>query len=325
MVVSSLRKEGNGVEPEVVDDRGLGDVEDRNDDHGGNLLGRMQAFVNNWLNQARRFGLASELIIVEWNPPPDRPKLQTMLRWPASCACTFRFIEVPPELHRILEFGDALPLFQMIGKNVGIRRARGRFVLSTNVDIILSNELIDVIPLGEAAAVVHFWCRLTTGAAHPAGPHAVDTLIQAVLTRRDYAWKFIAVENVTRQVAKAIEDCRLGSYTEKSTRYVPWDRDRCFRPEEDFGLHSGTERQTDAANFVTISQRALIADVLTNGLLDAHTYAVSFAYNQAEIDRAGLVSRYTTTMAISQLRNFPCPRLSTRNAPCDAFSALSRA
>jgi alpha-beta hydrolase superfamily lysophospholipase len=68
----------------------------------------------------------------------------------------------------------------------------------------------------------------------------------------------------------------------------------------DFGLHSGTERQSDAANFATIDHRPLIADVLTNGLLDAHTYAVSFAYDQAEIDRAGLVSRYTATMAIAQ-------------------------
>jgi uncharacterized protein (TIGR02246 family) len=64
-------------------------------------------------------------------------------------------------------------------------------------DSTLANELIDVVPLGDTAAVVHFWCRLTTGVAHPAGPHAVDTLIQAVVTRRDDAWKFIAVENVT--------------------------------------------------------------------------------------------------------------------------------
>ena len=36
----------------------------RNDDHGGNLLGRMQAFVNGWIGQARRRGIPSELIIV---------------------------------------------------------------------------------------------------------------------------------------------------------------------------------------------------------------------------------------------------------------------
>jgi alpha-beta hydrolase superfamily lysophospholipase len=68
----------------------------------------------------------------------------------------------------------------------------------------------------------------------------------------------------------------------------------------DFGLHSGTEQQSDASNFATLSQRALIAYVVTNGLLDAHTYAVSFAYTQDEIDRVGMVSRYTTTMAAAQ-------------------------
>jgi hypothetical protein len=35
-----------------------------------------------------------------------------------------------------------LPLFQMIGKNVGIRRARGRFVLATNVDILLDDATV---------------------------------------------------------------------------------------------------------------------------------------------------------------------------------------
>lgn len=68
----------------------------------------------------------------------------------------------------------------------------------------------------------------------------------------------------------------------------------------DFGLHSGTERQSEGSNFVTISHRVLIADELTNGLLDAHADAVSFAYTAAEISRAGLVSRYTPTMAIAQ-------------------------
>ena len=48
-------------------------------------------------------------------------------------------------------------------------------------DSTLENELIDVTAIGEGVAVTHFWSRLTAGAAHPAGPHAVDTLILAVL------------------------------------------------------------------------------------------------------------------------------------------------
>jgi uncharacterized protein (TIGR02246 family) len=64
-------------------------------------------------------------------------------------------------------------------------------------DSTLKNELIDVIPLADGITITHFWCRLTTGAAHPAGAHTVDTLILAVLARRDGVWRFQAVENVT--------------------------------------------------------------------------------------------------------------------------------
>jgi hypothetical protein len=115
----------------------------RNDDHGGNLLGRMQIFVNGWIAQARRHNLPSELIIVEWNPPADRPRLAEMLHWPQDFgACNVRFIEVPAELHGRYQHAEALPLYQMIAKNVGIRRARGRFILATNIDILFSDELM---------------------------------------------------------------------------------------------------------------------------------------------------------------------------------------
>lgn len=64
-------------------------------------------------------------------------------------------------------------------------------------DSTLANEPIDAVPIGDGAIVVHFWSRLTAGAAHPAGPHAVDTLILAVLVRRDGVWRIQALENVT--------------------------------------------------------------------------------------------------------------------------------
>lgn len=117
-------------------------VTTRNDDHGGGLLARTQAFVSGWIEQARRFGISSELIIVEWNPPTDRPRLVEVLRWPEDFGpCQVRFLEVPAELHQRYVHSDALPLYQMIAKNVGIRRARGRFVLATNIDILFSSEL----------------------------------------------------------------------------------------------------------------------------------------------------------------------------------------
>lgn len=64
-------------------------------------------------------------------------------------------------------------------------------------DSTLANELIDVIHIADGAAVIHFWSRLAAGAAHPAGPHEVDTLILAVLVGQEGAWRIRALENVT--------------------------------------------------------------------------------------------------------------------------------
>ena len=81
--------------------------------------------------------------MVEWNPPPDRPPLAEALRWPEDTGpCEIRIITVPREIHANFDHADTLPLFQMIAKNVGIRRARGDFVLATNIDILFSNESI---------------------------------------------------------------------------------------------------------------------------------------------------------------------------------------
>ncbi|HMD48415.1 MAG TPA: hypothetical protein VKG79_04930 [Bryobacteraceae bacterium] len=114
----------------------------RNDDHGGNLLQRMQAFTSGWISQAVRYSIPSELIIVEWNPPPGKPSLADALEWPDALGpCKVRIIEVPRELHARFAHGDALPLYQMAAKNAGILRARGEFVLATNIDILFSNEL----------------------------------------------------------------------------------------------------------------------------------------------------------------------------------------
>ena len=121
-------------------------VTTRNDDHGGSLLGRTQAFVNGLLSQCRRHKVPAELIIVEWNPPPDRPPLSEALHWRDSDGwCQVRIIEVPLEMHQRWRTWKALPLYQMTAKNVGIRRARGEFVLATNIDILFSDELMQLL------------------------------------------------------------------------------------------------------------------------------------------------------------------------------------
>jgi uncharacterized protein (TIGR02246 family) len=64
-------------------------------------------------------------------------------------------------------------------------------------DSTLQNELIFVDHIDDSVAIVHFWSRLTAGDRHPAGPHAVDTLILAVLTYQESLWLIRALENVT--------------------------------------------------------------------------------------------------------------------------------
>ena len=63
-------------------------------------------------------------------------------------------------------------------------------------DSTLMVDTPDVDGIAEDAAILHFWCRLTAGPAHPAGSHEVDTLIMAVVTRRGGAWRIQAAENV---------------------------------------------------------------------------------------------------------------------------------
>lgn len=118
----------------------------RNDDHGGNPLQRTQLCINSLFEQCNRYQLPVELIVVDWNPPPDRHGLAEVIEWPKDRRfIRTRVIVVPPEFHRSLANSENLPLFQMIGKNVGIRRARGEYVLATNIDILFSDELMEYL------------------------------------------------------------------------------------------------------------------------------------------------------------------------------------
>ena len=48
------------------------------------MLGRMQHFVDGFIAQCRKHRPEAELILVEWNPPPERPPLEEALEWPAD-------------------------------------------------------------------------------------------------------------------------------------------------------------------------------------------------------------------------------------------------
>lgn len=98
-------------------------------------------FVRALDEQARRHGLDAELVVVDWNPPPDRPRLAEVLP-SAKGPLDVRYCIVPPEIHARFANSERIPFFQWEAKNVGIRRAWGRFILVTNADILFGDPLM---------------------------------------------------------------------------------------------------------------------------------------------------------------------------------------
>lgn len=110
----------------------------RNDNYGENFLQRLNTFVKSLDYQVRDYPGLMELIVVEWNPLPDKPRITEVI---AECAnLPTRIIAVDKEQHD--RIGHSKPVLEFYGKNVGARRARGQFILTTNPDIIFTEELI---------------------------------------------------------------------------------------------------------------------------------------------------------------------------------------
>lgn len=114
----------------------------RNDGYGGDFLERMQMSINSILSLSKQYSLSVEVIIVEWNPPEEEPTLDQALTLPELTDQRVRMVRVPEAVHEGLPNSDNIPLFEYIGKNAGIRRSEGDFVLATNPDIIYSEEII---------------------------------------------------------------------------------------------------------------------------------------------------------------------------------------
>lgn len=117
-------------------------VTSRNDNHGGDLRKRMMIFYEGLIHQCNKFKLPCELVMVDWNSPDQNELLNTVLP-PVSTSdyLSVRYILVPPEIHDQYRFSEELGLYQMIAKNVGIRRAKAEFICCTNIDLLFSDAL----------------------------------------------------------------------------------------------------------------------------------------------------------------------------------------
>jgi hypothetical protein len=111
------------------------------DDPESERVDRLRRFIGCFDEQCRRAGLDAEVVIVDWHHSPHQDSVAVPL--PDPCFCTYRFIEVPCEIHRARRHADVLSVFPMIARNVGVRRARGRFVLATDAGVMCSTQLIE--------------------------------------------------------------------------------------------------------------------------------------------------------------------------------------
>jgi hypothetical protein len=111
----------------------------RNDDHGGHQMHRLQTFVNGIAQYRELYKWNVELVIVEWNPMDGWATLEEALTFPADLPV--RILRVPLDIHNQFDNAATVPMFFHLAHNVGIRRARGQFVLMTSQDILFSDRL----------------------------------------------------------------------------------------------------------------------------------------------------------------------------------------
>ena len=122
----------------------------RNDGYGSDFVGRFFRTLRFNHAQLTARGVAHEFVFVEWAPPADTPRLLDLvfdavpdLR-PDQCA----WYVVDEAYQSALALNPRLAYLEFIAKNVGVRRARGRFVLTSNCDVFLGRHVLDVLAAG---------------------------------------------------------------------------------------------------------------------------------------------------------------------------------
>ncbi|HYD04397.1 MAG TPA: hypothetical protein VEC60_01675 [Reyranella sp.] len=96
--------------------------------------------------QLEKAGVDAEIVFTEWNPPADRPLLLDLFALPKTLRhVAVRGIVVPGEYHRIYAGADERGFHSAEAGNVGLRRARGRFVTPKSSDTFLSPATIAMI------------------------------------------------------------------------------------------------------------------------------------------------------------------------------------
>lgn len=118
----------------------------RNDNYGGDFRMRLQRCIANTHRLLTQHQIPSEIIFVNYNPVVDNPPIEQFIDWPeGNQIVNVRIITIPKAVHQELVAVNPrkdIPVMEYLGKNAGIRRAKGTFILSMNPDIILPDALM---------------------------------------------------------------------------------------------------------------------------------------------------------------------------------------
>jgi hypothetical protein len=122
----------------------------RNDAYGGDFTARFFRTLRFNHEQLASRGIEYEIVFVEWAPPPGRPLLfdEIFDAVPELDRRLCSWYVVDPGYHDALSLNPRLEYLEFIAKNVGVRRATGRFVLTSNCDVYLGRRVLDVLQRG---------------------------------------------------------------------------------------------------------------------------------------------------------------------------------
>ena len=102
----------------------------RNDNYGGHLNERAIYAINSAINTY------DEVIYVDWNSPTH--SLLWDIKDNLQLKGNLKHFIIPPDIAKVLTNYDehAQVCCEVLARNIGIRRAKGDHIVSTNIDII---------------------------------------------------------------------------------------------------------------------------------------------------------------------------------------------
>ncbi len=125
----------------------------RNDNYGGDFDARLQNTLAWNCFHLERKKILSEIILVNYNPIPSEKPLEKKLKAPPERSYTsVRIITANELVHKTYDNETLrlkIPFYEFIAKNIGIRRAKGQFILSMNADILLPESVFEFVAKGK--------------------------------------------------------------------------------------------------------------------------------------------------------------------------------